>query len=263
MKTILWTIMGCLSMGFSFCKTEDTFKQNEKPVSITQYKSKKDSFLEVGNFKCNQQLYAESIKYYDSAFSIKKGDIPQYYYNSYAFAKREMGDYEGAILICALALKKDSTNYESLYDKADIESDLKEYEQSIIDFTTLIKRNPTYPQSYSGRGYAEMKLGQIELATDDYDKAAIIEGDGHYQRAKFRIYIKDYHNAILDLNIEIDQVKKIATKRGVQEFNSDAYTQRGYSKSQINDIEGACIDLHKALQLGDENAQGYIDILCK
>ena len=67
------------------------------------------------------------------------------------------------------------------------------------------------------------------------------------------VIIEDYQEAITDYTkaIEINP-----------EF-SDAYFNRGIAKIIIDEKEAGCSDLHKARDLGDEQANDEINEFCK
>lgn len=82
--------------------------------------------------------------------------------------------------------------------------------------------------------------GYTPISAEDYYNKGIME------RKNWQKAIENYNKAI-----ELDP--KYAA----------AYYGRGYSKFRLKDIEGACIDGRKAIDLGYTDSWGYISKNCK
>jgi hypothetical protein len=64
--------------------------------------------------------------------------------------------------------------------------------------------------------------------------------------------LEDYRGAILDFNMAIELNPK----------SGDAYYSRGLAKIALNDVNGGCLDLSKAGELGYDRAYEVIKKLC-
>ncbi len=67
------------------------------------------------------------------------------------------------------------------------------------------------------------------------------------------MFVKDYNQIIEDINFSID----------VSPDLSESYFIRGLAKYELQDLEGACEDLHKADELMHLDALYFIDLICK
>lgn len=75
-------------------------------------------------------------------------------------------------------------------------------------------------------------------------------------RSSLEVILSDYTAAIRDCN-------KVINANQTQVYVGMAYLNRGIAKYYTDDTAGACIDLHKSADLGDEMANKYITQYCR
>ena len=148
-----------------------------------------------------------------------------FYFDS-AFEKANQGDHYGAISDYNKSIKLNQLSKNDLaaayYNRGREKSFIKDYAGALSDFNKAINLNPNNADYYVFRGNT---IGR--LYNDEYGA------------------ISDYTKAI-----EIDPNNKIAFKN------------RGISKENIGDLQGACSDWEKASFLGDKDSFNWKNDQC-
>lgn len=61
----------------------------------------------------------------------------------------------------------------------------KKYEEAVTAFDAAIRKDPEAARAWSGRGYARLMAGQLELAARDFDHALTLDASADYRAAVF------------------------------------------------------------------------------
>ncbi|MGM9477379.1 tetratricopeptide repeat protein [Pedobacter sp. GSP4] len=142
------------------------------------------------------------------------------------------------------------------YEKGLREINQRNFGKAIIYFSTAINYSPKMKEAWQARGYCKDELYSYTAARRDYDEALQIDPD-YIEALLIRATNKDdageYNEAMKDYNRVIE----------LEPANSLAYYNRGNTKFNLNDKQGACADWEKAKSLGDKYAQKRIDAECK
>ena len=103
--------------------------------------------------------------------------------------------------------------YEKFEDLGDSKREIKDYEGAIIEYTNAIKSNPEIATLYNKRGMAKEKKGEIQGAIDDYTNALDVadrfsqsydyRASYYYNRGTARYVLSDFANAIKDITVSI------------------------------------------------------------
>jgi len=124
----------------------------------------------------------------------------------------------------------------------------------------VLKINPNDPNSYYSRAIVRNELYTWKSALKDYDRAIELAPDfisAILNRGSLKDENGDYSGAILDYNTVI-KISKNDTKHLQR-----AYFNRGNSKYNIKDKNGACEDWQKAKELGADYANERLNAYCK
>jgi len=183
-----------------------------------------------------------------------------------------------------------STFADNFEKQGDRTNDKKMYKNAEEIFYDILKINPNFSEAYSGVGVVHGKLGNIDLAITDFDKAIELDslnakafadrGYAYYLTNNYKKAEKDYNMALkinindestrFNLGVLYDQQKKYDL--ALQNFSEAikiepkyalAYFYRGITLLKTNNKNDACNDLNTSLQLGYKNAQAYLDQYCK
>jgi tetratricopeptide (TPR) repeat protein len=124
-------------------------------------------------------------------------------------------------------------------------------------FTKAIQADPQDAEVYMKRGDVRFILLDAQGSYDDYQKVIELDPDhaGAYAgRAAVRsVFWKNYQAAITDFNkaLELDPEDEVA------------YFSRGLAKFYLDDLDGACGDWKKSLELGHTQAHGIVIRYCQ
>ncbi len=159
-------------------------------------------------------------------------------------------------------------------------NNLKDFQGAIDDFNKAVELMPDFAEAYNNRGFAKNGLNDFQGAIDDYDKA--LELYPHYAEA---IHNKEIVLAVIEsskgkesrmsdnkrlLELLWGQANKLTQEGHWKELLSvlseiikltpkdpKAYNNRGFSKNNLKDFQGAIKDFNKALELKSNYAVAY------
>jgi clan AA aspartic protease (TIGR02281 family) len=192
--------------------------------------------------------YREAITWYKKAFdkssSVVAADAISSCYN-------ELGDYQNALEYINRAVELDSTNYNYIYKKADIELESGLIDKSIASCTKFIQMLPG-SYSYYLRGWAKERKGDIDGALEDYTTSVALAPYAYSYFCRGRIMQKrgDSDAAMKDYN----QVLLIDTV-------PDNGSCRQYAYFYLGQKEKAKEWMYKMLAKGNDKGNNY-DAAC-
>jgi len=166
----------------------------------------------------------------------------------------DSGSYAKALIYLDKAIASDKNYAYAWYHKGMAENKLKNYSQSLDDFSHAIKLNPAYIDAYFGRGNIYRVTGEYQKALNEYSLVRRMNRNyfGAWQdRAIVKGNLNDYKGAIDDL----DRAIALDPNFGA------SYYLRGIAKfeTQVN----GCEDLRKALSLNYQPAQKALEYYCR
>jgi tetratricopeptide (TPR) repeat protein len=205
---------------------ESDSQQNPESLVLLYIQNGDDCF-QRGN-------YEAAIIAYNGALKIDSNN-PEIHYKI-AAAKYQFGDYEGAIICCQQAVNI-SPNYLKAYHKSGLARyQIGDCEGAILDFTQAIRINPHDAFAYLNRAYARSHLGDNQGAIEDYTQALKLNPDAN--------------NLQPDIPITIPEVIP---------NTPEEYKNRGNSRYDAGDYQGAVADYTQAIQLNDNDADAYFN----
>ena len=221
---------------------ESDSKITEEQILKEKIQERADSFYNRGFNKCNFSLEDDNtgaILDFDKAIELDHNFYQAYCYRGKA--KLNLGDYTGAIKDLNIALYIDTSKID--YDKKNVL-----IISSIPNLTAEI---------YLYRGRAKNRLGDYRGAIIDLSKAIqyndkYVNGSAFFELGFAKSYLKDYQGALLNYNKAIQ----------LDSYYDVAYYNRALIKLNLNDKEGACMDLSRAGELGYEKAYQVIRENC-
>ena len=105
---------------------------------------------------------------------IKKNKLWQHVYKVdievINLGKNILKDYYGAIVDFNKAIKLETNDDDSYYNRGRSKHSLKDHSGAITDYTKAIELNPS-SHSYNNRGDAKKELGDLDGACSDWRKA--------------------------------------------------------------------------------------------
>lgn len=146
------------------------------------------------------------------------------YYYWRGFYEQRIRNLDNALLHYDKASQLDSTFTLAYISRGSAYMDLKEYNKAITNYSKAISLEPDNEEPYAYRGRAYYEIDSLSQSKADYDKAIALNKDFVY-----------------------------------------AYSNRALLKyTKLQDFTGACEDLKRAAQLGDEAAKTQLnDGICE
>lgn len=159
-------------------------------------------------------------------------------------ARLNLGNYDQAIADYDEALKLLPENRLLLYNRALAVEALKDHEQALQSFNTIIEKYPTFDGAYMGRSKVYLELGDTTAALNDASKAIELNPKGAINGYIIRSNIlmndpKQLQPALADL----DQVIRLIPRE------AGLYVNRAFLRYKLDDYLGAMADYDYALQL--------------
>lgn len=142
------------------------------------------------------------------------------------------------------------------YFKTGIEKHKQQnFKGAIKDYDKAINLDKNLPDAFFNRGTCQLALKDFKLAMKDFDKTIEIDPGfvkAYYSRASVYVSQEKYIEALPDLDktIELDAT------------TPNALTLRGQIRAQTGDKKGACEDFNKAKEIGDKQADPYLNQFC-
>ncbi|QNP29178.1 tetratricopeptide repeat protein [Cylindrospermopsis curvispora] len=196
-------------------------------------------------------MYQEAIQVMDQAILLN----PHHgFYINRGAARRELGDYKGAIDDYTQAIEISPELASVYYERGGARRELGDYKGAIDDYTQAIKIEPESAfLAYYERGGARRELGDYKGAIDDYTQAIEISPEfasAYYDRGGVRRKLRDYKGAIDDYT----QTIKIEPESAFL-----AYYERGGARRELGDYKGAIDDYTQAIEISPEFASAYYE----
>ncbi len=189
------------------------------------------------------------IRLADQALKLRKTSFA---YIIRAYAKNDLGDYQGAIDDQNNALEINPNDAVAYLNRGLASSNMGDSKSALSDFNKSIMIDPGNAMAFSNRGVSKDRLGDPHGALDDYNKAIKIDprsANAYANRCNSKRSIGDNDGAIEDCNkaIEIEP----------QQFA--AFNGRGLAKMNLGDYRGAAVDIGMAIEIDPKNAIAYVN----
>lgn len=218
--------------------------------SVENSNQNKKNKIKLGNFVKGTVLILSLI----INNLMAQGD-PAKLYNE-GTAKGLNGECIAAIDLFSAAIEIQPDFYEARFNRALCYHKRNKNKEAIEDLNVLLKANPENASYLNLRGICRLILGDKRGALTDLNDAISMKNDipkYYFDRAMAFQAIGDFPSAINDLDICIS----------LDPTMSDAYYKRGVIRYISGLNEAACIDLSKAIDLGNTNAIDIIRVYCK
>lgn len=184
----------------------------------------------------NQGAFVYSIQMQKASELARRGE-----------AKRQAGDFDGAIADLDFALQMDANDVTALRSRGDAKRMLDDFEGAISDLDMALKLDPRNSFALRSRGDAKRMLDDHVEALYDLDLALQMEPRNAMalsSRGDAKRMLEDHMGSIADLDAAIQ----------LEPRNGFALSSRAASKRLVGDYAGSIADLDRALQLDPTDA---------
>lgn len=226
----------------------------------------------------------EDRRLFDQAISKGFQKPWSYYFRALTEIRDGMDEMAMDDLERAIELKEDFAL--AYHERAGIKRRGGDYQGSHFDYQQAIAYDPGFALAYNNRGSVKILMGDYTGAIEDYSMALEINPElfiALNNRGYARYFTEDKEGALLDFNAAITSGNKLASAKlnkasllaeqgqllpalslldeTLQEHPEEAllYLNRGLVRELTGDLDGACEDWHRAIELGAEEASGFIN----
>ncbi len=120
--------------------------------------------------------YEEAILDYDKALELSPNEICLIY-SMRGNAKRNLGDFDGAISDQNIALAFDPLYTDGYFNRSSAKFQKRDFDGAIRDYSQVIKMNPKDSDAFFNRAYVKKEVGDMKGAYEDWRKAAALGDD--------------------------------------------------------------------------------------
>lgn len=233
-----------------------------KVLALTDNKSYK-AYYYKGKAEMEKGEYDKSIASLTAALEIRPRYADPYFtrgtvYLLQAYDKDEAHHHHSlteALKNYDQFIELNKRSSEAFFDRGEVKMELHDYKGAIADFNKAISLKPDDYDAHTMKAICNYHFGYTEQALKEFD--AIIRMDSSYVDAHFNkgiilIDLARYEEAIE----EFDQVVKKDPE------HADGYEKRGEAKFENGMIDEGCEDFKIAAEMGDEEAQYWLDHTC-
>lgn len=212
----------------------------------------------LGDYGGSVDAYTKGLNFYNSKISLFKQQHPQVVestngvleqaYRIRANAKKELGDYQGAIQDYSKSIEMNNQLSDSIYSRGVAYMETRNFAAAKADFERVIQMNPNDAPAYRNLGNAKFQLGDYSGAISDYSMAIsrgiAIEhrGEVYNNRGSALAQLGQYQHAAEDfekaLEINPRDSVALANKRDIQSFVSIKSEPR-MNPTELNNLKEA------------------------
>ena len=145
-------------------------------------------------------------------------------------------------------------------------SAINDYEKVISISKKSFKQTDNLGTVYNNLGYCYLKVKDYEKSKPLLDKAVELQPNLNYvwgSLGEFYYNTGEYKKCIEAMTTAIDLVEKGNNNGGVSAEPSTPYYFRALAKIKKDKIKESCVDLSKAIELGNKEAQDVFNKFCK
>lgn len=265
---------------------DDAIKDFTKAIQLKPKYS--DAYWGRGMARKMKHEYKEASEDLEKAIKLDPNNDEAYI--SLAEVKYHLSDYEKADLYYSKYLKKYPKDFATYSDRAFIRMERQNIKEAIDDFTKAIELNPNIQyKDYLDRGKAKYLTQDYVGAKNDFYNSIEIEPNSIELLFSLSNFYNEHENcseAIIYLNkilILDNRNKQVYLNRGftnnclekydeaINDLNmyiavdpnfGHTYILRGYAKYHLGLTEESCNDFNKAKELGEEDADEFIEDYC-
>lgn len=216
----------------------------------------KSIFYDLGNEAFDNENFEEAIKQFNKALEQDPNN-PEILYNL-SLSLYEINEYQASINVSnkIILFDTDPTIFEmALFNRGNCYQKLKEYENAIKDFSTMIDLYPDFSSAYFNRANAREKLGDAKGAESDRKVVKGIEQKESTQK----LYRSADPSEIEDYDLDKFTYDKASLLNEISKTPNSysLYFELGNAYAKIREFQKAIDYFKKAIELYP--AEHYVD----
>jgi tetratricopeptide (TPR) repeat protein len=203
----------------------------------------------------NQRKFAEAIVYYNQVMEQNPSFTSAI--TGKARALNSSGNTKEAFKVIEEAIRRNPLVADFYYTRSLLQNFSRRYTRAIQDFDQSLQLGSSSNPSlvYISRGLAKQNLGDLEAAEEDFTSALQIEplsAAANHSRGLVNYELGRYQEAIRDFTRSLE----------IMPNNQVTFYNLGMAYLKSGDRVNACINFHKACDLGHTNACKMIILEC-
>lgn len=243
-----------------------------------------EAYFYEGYLLYGRDTTGEDRSLFDQAISKGFQKPWSYYFRALTEIRDGRDDLALDDLVQAIELKGDFAL--AYHERAGIKRRRGDYQGAHFDYQQAIASDPDFALAYNNRGSVKLLMGDYSGAIEDYTVALELDPELYMalnNRGYARYFTEDKEGALLDFNAAItggasfasvklnkasllaEQGQMMSALQLLDEClvehpeEAQLYLNRGLVRELTGDLEGACEDWHRAIELGDEKASEFIN----
>ncbi len=172
----------------------------------------------------------------------------------------QTGNYQQAVIELTTVINQDQTKSTAYLNRCFAHLQLENYLESLADCTKVIKLAPQTQDAYLHRGLANYRLGRYAQSLIDYDRLITLNPQNfraYYNRGLAKVGMENYLEAIEDYNHALDNIPPEDGRKIAMVYND-----RGLAYFLQGDINQGKADFNHAIALDRRDARSYYNLAC-
>lgn len=212
------------------------------------------AFMERGNALLGEGNTQSALGDYNQAILFDRSVAEAFTNRGFIYSR--LGDTAAALKDYTRALALDPRQAAAYNNRATLYYMSGNYTAAISDYTAAIAINNAYTDAYTNRGWAYYHSGNKEAAIKDHTKVIALNPES--ASAFYNLAAGKANDGDLQAALEYYNYFLL-----LQPNDPMAYNDRGFVHINMKNVNAACEDWHKAVQLGNTKAKEAIDKFCK
>lgn len=197
--------------------------------------------------------YEKALKDFSKAIEEKPSDSELYFYRANTYMALE--EYEKSIKDYNFVVSQNKSNIDAIYNRGNAYYELEKYKNAINDFNLVLKQDPKFVEALQSRGSAYFNNENFKNALADFKTVVELHpsAGSFYDLGNAHFMLGDFSGSVDDFSQAIEK----------DSGNSDYFFNRALAYFYLEIYSEGCKDLEQAARLGDKEAEGYFEELCK
>jgi tetratricopeptide (TPR) repeat protein len=154
-------------------------------------------------------------------------------------------------------LLSQSSNANAFFEQGVQKYNQGDYQSAIVDFDQAIRINPNFAEAFAFRGLALVGARRLEEAIADYTQALRLFPGNNQNIQNIAVVHRNRGNAFTNLGRFQEAISDFTLAIRLNPDYTDAYYQRGFLRSENNQVREAIADFNQVIALDSNHLGAY------